>query len=563
MAAKGVRKARRQHSPNPSSPELRLARRGRSTPGVAASWLKGRLGIEVRDDEPMNAKPLRAPWSVAADNGPWPLHSAATTRVLEQLALAGLPPHVLMQRAGLSVARLALALRPQAQTFLVFAGPGNNGGDGLVAALCLHQLGCSVQTRWVGDSGRLPADAAFAYQQALGAGLPCLPFDPLEDLKARPGDLAIDALLGLGSVRAPAGVLAEAIQTLNALPCVRLAVDIPSGLNPDTGALLGAAAVRADASLGLLTLKPGCFTAEGRDHAGQMWWDDLGQAVTQPTAWLSGDWQRPARLHATHKGHQGDVVVVGGARGMAGAAWLAAQAALTAGAGRVYTSLLDAGARGNSAGRAELMLRPEAWLAPPAWLQASTVVCGCGGGDAVRGVLPPLLANAGRLVLDADALNAVAADPMLKALLLARGQRGRPTLITPHPLEAARLLGSSSAAVQKDRLGAAQALADSLALTVVLKGSGTVVAAPATLPHINPTGNAALATAGSGDVLAGWVGGWWAQQPTSGPSATPASMAAQVVWLHGWAADQHLAAGQRGPLLAADLISAMARALPS
>ena len=365
----------------------------------------------------MDAKPLRAPWAVDADRGPWALHSAAATRALEHAALAGRAPHQLMQRAGLSVARLALALRPQAQTFLVLAGPGNNGGDGLVAARCLHQSGRLVQARLFGDPGHLPADAAFAYQQAVDAGLQCLPFDPLEDWKLGSGDLAIDALLGLGSARAPEGAIAAAIERLNALPCALLAVDIPSGLNPDTGALLGAAAVRAHATLALLTVKPGCFTAEGRDHAGQVWWDDLGVATSPPTAWLAGAWRRAPRPHAAHKGRQGDVVVVGGAAGMAGAAWLAAEAALAAGAGRVYTSLLDAGALATLAARAELMQRPAAWLAPPAWLNAATVVCGCGGGDAVRAVLPPLLAHAARLVLDADGLNAVAADPMLKALL--------------------------------------------------------------------------------------------------------------------------------------------------
>jgi hydroxyethylthiazole kinase-like uncharacterized protein yjeF len=334
-----------------------------------------------------------------------------------------------------------------------------------------------------------------------------------------------------------------------------LAVDLPSGLHPDTGALLGDAAVAAGATLALLTIKPGCCTGHGRDQAGELWLDTLGVTADAPTAWLSGAPERRPRAHATHKGSFGDVAVVGGAAGMVGAAWLAARATLAAGAGRVYCSLLDEGAAPFDPARPELMARAAWWRSAPAVLAQTTVVCGCGGGDAVRAALPPLLSQAGRLVLDADALNAVAADPALLTLLRARPARGLATLLTPHPLEAARLLRTDSAQVQADRLAAARRLADETGATVLLKGSGSVVAAPGRLPHVNPTGNAALASAGTGDVLAGWAAGLWAPQP----QAQAFDVAVAAAWQHGRAADLHVADGAANVLRAADLVEAMAR----
>ena len=473
---------------------------------------------------------------IAPDSGHWPLHDSVASRTAEAAALAATEPHVLMQRAGFAVARLALALAPHARHVAVFAGPGNNGGDGFVAARHLHATGRRVTLQFVGDAARLPPDAAHAHAQAVAAGVPIG--------TARDFDFAIDALLGLGTRRAPDGALADAIAAMAGTPT--LAVDLPSGLHPDTGQPLGAACVRADATLSLLTLKPGLFTAQGRDFAGRAWFDDLGVTAAGATAELAGPAVAAPRQHAQHKGSFGDVAVVGGAPGMTGAAQLAAHAALAAGAGRVYLSPL-----GDDlvAQRPELMLRPRWWASSPAVLQATTVVCGCGGGDRVREALPSLLSSAGRLVLDADALNAIAADPALQAQLAARRA---PTVMTPHPLEAARLLGTDSAAVQADRLAAAQALASRWHGTVVLKGSGSVVASPGARPSINPTGNALLATAGTGDVLAGWLGGGWRRDEPAH------AVAVRAVWQHGHAADVAAARGRRHPLLAADLIDALA-----
>ncbi len=462
-----------------------------------------------------------------------------------------------MAGAGQAVARLAVAVAPGARRVWVACGPGNNGGDGLVAARHLHQLGWQVVVSLLGDGSRRPADAAQALQLAQQAGVSISQGLPSA---GNLHDLAIDALLGLGGRRAPAGDIAAAVQALNSAAAPVLAIDLPTGLCGDTGGLLGNAAVRAAHTLALLTLKPGLFTAHGRDQAGRIWLDDLGVAPAAETAcaWLSGpqvvDRLLPGRAHAQHKGSFGDVLVLGGAVGMGGAAMLAGRAALAAGAGRTCVARLD-GDTAPDPQRPELMPRSTDAALQPAWLQRATVVCGCGGGSAVAVHLPAVLAHAQRLVLDADGLNALAADPALQAALRQRALRGQDTVLTPHPLEAARLLGCSTAAVQADRLARAQALAEALQATVVLKGSGSVVASPACTPWINPTGNARLGTGGSGDVLAGWLGGLWSQ--AAGADAHAAAAAA--VWLHGRAAE---AGDDRLPLRAADLIDAMAASLP-
>ena len=263
----------------------------------------------------------------------------------------------------------------------------------------------------------------------------------------------------------------------------------------------------------------------------------------------------PKRAHAQHKGSFGDVLVLGGAPGMGGAAMLAARAALTAGAGRVYLARIDEDLSPDAA-RPELMPRSVQAALAPDLLARATVVCGCGGGHHISALLAPVLDHAARLVLDADALNALAADPALQSALRSRATRGQPTVLTPHPLEAARLLGCSAATVQAQRLHSAQALADQLHAVVVLKGSGTVIASVAKTLLVNPTGNARLGTAGSGDVLAGWLAGLWSQ--AGDPLGRDA--AAASVWLHGWAAEQ--TGDARLALRAGDLIDAMAACMP-
>ena len=505
------------------------------------------------------------PQAVLPSTRQWPLFDAASSRLIEQCALAGAAPHTLMASAGLGVARLALAVAPQARRIWVAAGPGNNGGDGLVAARHLHAAGLQVRVSWLGDTTRLPADAAQALLAAQQAGVQISTnLASTTDLAAWPTDLAIDALLGLGASRAPTGAIAAGVGQLNHLACPVLAVDLPTGLCADTGRCLGGGnttgAVQASHTLALLTLKPGLFTAQGRAQAGRVWLDTLGISPSSvlPSAQLIGPetLQRllPGRSHSQHKGTFGDVLVLAGAPGMGGAALLAARAALTAGAGRVYLCRLD-GEMAPDPQRPELMPRSLATALDVALLSRATVVCGCGGGSAVAAVLPSVLVHAARLVLDADALNHIATDSGLQHLLRARAAGHLPTVLTPHPLEAARLLGLDTPTVQADRLGQAQALAERLQAVVVLKGSGSVIAAPGLPPAINPTGNARLGTAGSGDVLAGWLGGLWSQ--AAGAPAQDAACAS--VWLHGRAAEP----GEcRLPLRAGDLADAMVACLP-
>ncbi|WP_415139632.1 NAD(P)H-hydrate dehydratase [Ottowia sp.] len=479
-----------------------------------------------------------------------PLYDVAATRRWEARAAAELPPHTLMQRAGLATARLALALAPHARTVWIACGPGNNGGDGLEAAMHLRRWGLDPVVTWLGSPERAPADARASWQRAHDAGV-CFADEP-PVLQAQ--DLCIDALLGIGAARAPDGRMAEWLRLLHAGPAPVLAVDLPTGLDADTGAFHEdttnkiAAGARPTCpggqkgfesrtaprhTLSLLTRKPGLFTAQGRDACGQVWFDDLGVAPDEPpTAWLSGAPTPAPRPHASHKGSFGDVAVIGGealesGSAMNGAALLAASAALHGGAGRVYVALLGMPELRCDVAQPELMFRRAEALP----LDALTVVCGCGGGASVKAQLPRVLQEAPRLVLDADALNALAGDDALAARLRERAARGQATVLTPHPLEAARLLGIGAADVQQGRLAAARALADRFQAVAVLKGSGTVIAAPGQTPHINPTGNARLSTAGTGDVLAGLIGARLA----AGLVAFEAACAG--VYQHGAAAD--------------------------
>lgn len=480
---------------------------------------------------------------------PHALFDCAATRRIEAAAAAALPPHTLMQRAGRATARLALALAPHARCIWIACGGGNNGGDGLEAAMLLHRAGHPVLVTWLGTPDALPADAHQSWQRARAAGVPFADTPPA----LGPQDLCVDALLGLGLTgqprpQPPDARLLSWLAQMHAGPAPTLCVDLPTGLIADTGQFapgLGPATAGAPAAarhtLALLTLKSGLFTGHGRDAAGSVWFDDLGVTPTEaPCAWLAGPPPATARAHASHKGSHGDLAIVGGeglaarGMGMTGAALLAAGAALHGGAGRVMLTLLDDGATTALPQQPELMLRRFEALA----LDRTTVVCGCGGGAAVAAVLPQVLQQAPRLVLDADALNAIAADPQLQALLRARGQRpGRATVLTPHPLEAARLLACGTAAVQADRLAAARTLSDRFGCTALLKGSGSVIATPGQPPRINPTGNALLATGGTGDVLAGLVGARLAAAPLS-DAMTAFDAASHACWLHGAAADR-------------------------
>ena len=458
---------------------------------------------------------------------PQALFGVDAVRQLELASQILLPPHTLMQRAGLAIAQCALAVAPHSRCIWIACGPGNNGGDGLEAARHLHQWGKTVVVTWLGSAEKAPPDSLASYQQASQAGV------VFADTPPPNFDLCIDALLGIGATaRPPQGVMASWITHMNNSVQPILAVDLPTGLDAESG-MMQTPHVRATHTLCLLTLKPGLYTAHGRDLSGTVWLADLEvdqhqMTMMHPSAYLSGKPACHDRLHASHKGSFGDVAVIGGATGMTGAALLAASAALQAGAGRVFVSLLDHNARQVDDTQPELMFRSFDALN----LSSMAVVCGCGGGTQIEALLAEILSTPSPLVLDADALNALAESTALQALLIKRSKSAWPTVLTPHPLEAARLLKTSTQEIQKNRLQAAKQMANQFICIVVLKGSGTVIAAPEQVPFINPTGNGKLATPGSGDVLAGLLGAHLAAGQLPFPAACDA------VYRHGEVADQ-------------------------
>jgi len=466
------------------------------------------------------------------------LYSVAQVRAIEAAAISSAGPGTLMQRAGAAVARHALTLLPEITTnphVLVAAGPGNNGGDALEAAALLVLRGVKVTIIHHAEESTLTADARAALKRARHSGAVFL-----DSIPAMSWSLAIDGLFGIGLTRPLEGLYRQLATQLNRLSCPVLAIDVPSGLDADTGNIVGpnGLAVRADETLTFIANKPGLHTLHGRDSAGHIVTDDLGidpSLFPQPIARLNvpltfADEIRP-RLHASHKGSYGDVHVIGGAEGMAGAVILAARMALMAGAGRVFAGFAGPVPAYDS-------LHPELMCRHADDLRAdhAAVVIGPGLGMSrhAHDLLGRALSFAPALVIDADALNLIAVEPALQSRL---AQRQAPCLLTPHPLEAARMLGTDVHAVQSDRLSSANALAQRYHATVILKGSGSIIAHPGDTPVINTTGNPALATAGSGDVLAGLCGALLAQ----GWSVRASALAA--TWLHGSAADQMVADG--------------------
>ena len=405
-----------------------------------------------------------------------------------------------------------------------------------------------------GDAARLPADARAAHAAFVAHGGAMVPAPP-----AGPVALVVDALFGIGLVRPVADEYAALIRWANAAAAPRLALDVPSGIDADTGAVHGVA-VDATHTATFLAWKPGLLTGDGVDHAGSVSVHDLCVDVTADARGVRLAWDRlslrlPPVLRrdrqAVHKGTFGTLCIVGGAAGMVGAALLAGRAALACGPGKVHVRLLAQDAPVVDAGAPELMLRHEGDL--PADATAWVVGPGLSTAAAARAILARCIGTAAPLVLDADALNAVAADDALRAALPARAGD---TVLTPHPAEAARLLRCDTAAVQRDRIAAALALAQSLRAHVVVKGAGSGIAHPDGAFAINASGNPALATGGTGDVLAGIVGALLAQ-------GIDAALALRLgVCVHGAAADALVAAGH-GPvgLRASELPAAVRRLL--
>lgn len=464
---------------------------------------------------------------------------AVELRALETRYADCQPP--LMERAGRRAASFVREWFGQGRV-LVFAGPGNNGGDGFVMARELSRSGVSVSVVFDGDPARLPPDASKAYESCRTTSADCC-----RDVPPGKFSLVVDALFGIGLARPIEGAYAELIARINAFAGPVMAIDIPSGLDGDTGRVLGCA-VRATHTLSFIGGKPGLYTLDGPDHCGDVAVTDLDLVLDGlPGALLSTrDFRgnlRP-RQRSSHKGNYGSLAVIGGADGMTGAALLAARAGLHLGAGRVLVGLLSP--MTVDPVQPELMLRS----AENALANCTALVIGPGLGDSKAACELIRRAASADLpaLFDADALNLVAVHPVLAAAL---ARRHAPTLLTPHPTEAARLLATTTDAVQADRIAAALALAHRFQAHVALKGCGTIVASPDGHWRVNATGNPGLASGGTGDVLAGITGALLAQ----GWAAAEALCGA--VHLHGMAADL-LAASGDGPigLTAGELIPA-------
>jgi hydroxyethylthiazole kinase-like uncharacterized protein yjeF len=469
-----------------------------------------------------------------------PVYRTEEIRRVEALAAARIEPPGLMERAGRFAAELARELAGNGKRIAILAGPGNNGGDAFVVARLLKQSWFGVDVLFTGDEHKLSADAAAALEAWRGAG------GTLAESLASRGEygLVVDGLFGIGLQRELTGHYAELVEWMNAHDSPVLALDVPSGLESDTGRVLGAC-VRATHTITFIGLKPGLLTLEGAEHCGEIHVADLGIDAAQlvpPTGHATGaELVRaalPPRRLNTHKGDYGSVGVVGGAAGMVGAALLCARAALKLGAGRVYVGLAAADAPALDVLQPELMVRRAEAIFELDPLSALAVGPGLGTSAEAEALLERAVHTALALVLDADALNLVAAHPRLRATLT---QRASATLLTPHPAEAARLLGTSTADVQRDRVAAALKLAQTFRSAVVLKGAGSVCAWPDGRWAINTSGNPGMATAGMGDVLTGMLAALLSQ------GVEPGLALEAGVYLHGAAADALVVEG-RGPI---------------
>ena len=440
-------------------------------------------------------------------------------RRIEQ-ANASLP---LMERAGAAAAELAVSLlSDKGKDVLILVGPGNNGGDAKVVARILKEKFFRVSV--AGKTDDIPKETRW--------------------------NLIVDGLFGIGLGRPIEGEYAKLVDYANAQSCPVLALDIPSGLDSDTGQVLGRA-VRATHIITFIGLKPGLLTLDGPDHCGQVSVSDLdikfnsqspGQGLLAEPA-LFANVLKP-RAKNFHKGMAGSLAVIGGAEGMVGAALLAGRAALKLGAGRVYVGMLDEQLSHDPASP-ELMLRhPDDALGLD--LDAIVIGPGLGQGERAETLLGAVLASDIPCVLDADALNLIAGNEDLRK---ACARRSADTLLTPHPAEAARLLAQTTADVQADRLKAARNLSQNLNAHVVLKGNGSILVARDGHWFINTSGNPGMASAGMGDVLAGILGALLAQK-YSGETALVLG-----THLHGCAADECVRSG-KGPvgLTASELI---------
>ncbi|CAE6751831.1 NAD(P)H-hydrate dehydratase [Paraburkholderia haematera] len=524
------------------------------------------------------------PTLISPRNRALPLLTLTDLRILETQAAATLPQHALMSRAGKAAASYLQELitrdtstEKSKHKVWVAAGPGNNGGDALIMAAELHQAGIAVTLCMPLEVK--PDDARWALDTARAAGVAITTAAP-DSLESY--TWLVDGMFGIGLTRPLEGSFAIIARQLSQRTKARparggvLALDTPSGLDGDTGTVVGeerernrvlggsenqrdGLAVHATHTITFIGAKPGLFTGQGRDLAGTVIVAPIGiDSTTRTAVQLSAPELfagfLPPRDFATNKGTFGSLAVVGGDTGMCGAPILAARAALYTGAGKVHVAFLGDGAPPYDPPHPELMLHAIDDL-PLDKMDALAIGCGMGLRDGATRAMHDVLRLDVPKLFDADALNLMSTDPSLAAEVTARGVQGDPCVLTPHPLEAARLLGTDAPGVQRDRLAAARALAARFAAVVVLKGTGTVIAAPDGRVAINPTGNAALATGGTGDVLGGIIGAFLAQHLPRYEAALAG------VYLHGLAADTLSAQGHGPAGLTAGELAPMVRTL--
>lgn len=494
------------------------------------------------------------------------LYTVEAIRNIEKKAQLNVPPGTLMQMAGQSAFEWATQLAVAHRPILVLVGPGNNGGDALVAAHYLKEAHYIIHILHYPPHRTASMERQAAYSRILSMH-DITWLDNHSALQDNYG-LVIDGLFGIGlSSHTLPSTLAGHITQINAMTCPVLALDIPSGLDADTGQLLVTPTIRASHTLTFLGNKPGLHTAYGKDYAGYV---RVAPLVDKDYLFTSlCQLNHPdlfpsiysKRQHNSHKGTYGTTMIIGGARGMQGAIILAGRAALLSGAGRVVLGFIENAPHIDPV-QPELMCHPSEILDIK---EASALLVGPGLGNtpkstiALERILTTLTsikdkASHPYLVLDADALNMLAAHAYLKDIC-----KHRPpfhTLFTPHPLEAARLLGCDVSSIQKNRLQAAKQIAQDYQVVVILKGSGSVLAQPNGQIVVNPTGNPGLATGGTGDVLAGVCAALVAQHGSIWEAALAGT------YLHGQAADS-LVAQHIGPvgLMPSELLYVIRRLL--
>lgn len=485
------------------------------------------------------------------DRLPHALYRAEQVRNLDRCAIRdyGIPGITLMNRAGAAAYRILRERWPDAHDLTVLAGVGNNAGDGYVIARLAREDGLAVRVLQLGDPERMQGDAAISLGDWRDAGGSVEPYRGLP----RRSDVLVDALLGTGLDRPVEGLWAEAIRAVNAQSSPVLAVDIPSGLHADTGQVMGVA-VRATVTVSFIGLKQGLFIGAGRERCGEILFSALSIpavvyaseiAAARRIDWAQQGMRLGRRPRIAHKGTFGHLLVIGGAPGMSGAARLAGEAALRAGAGLVTVATHPAHAAFLNLARPELMVTP---VENPHDLdslieRADVVAIGPGLGREAwgRGLWSRVRGLAMPLVVDADALNLLAEDPA----------SGLDWVLTPHPGEAARLLGTDIAGIERDRSDAVRALQSRFGGVAVLKGAGTLIQGePSRPPAVCSEGNPGMATAGSGDVLTGVIGALRAQ------GLETEEAAAAGVCLHAAAGDRAARTGERG-LIASDIIAAL------